>query len=87
MTSTPSNSPTTARPANVPARCERACGTETGAPHSSSTRSWAFVPAGSVPAPSSFMGNPFLGTGSGRSLPPRKTARDLETCGPVRSSA
>jgi hypothetical protein len=67
MTSTPSNSPTTARPANVPARCERACGTEPGAPHSSSTTCSAFVPAGSVPAPSSSMVNPFLGT-DGRSL-------------------
>jgi hypothetical protein len=87
MTSTPSNSPTTARPANVPARCERTIGTEGGAPHSSSTRCSAVVAAGSVPARSSSMGNPFLGAGGGRSLPPRKTARDLATCGPARLSA
>jgi hypothetical protein len=87
MTSTPSNSPTTARPANVPARCERACGIEAGAPRSSSTKCSAVVPAGSVPAPCSSIGNPFLGTGTSRSLPPRKTSRDLETCGPARSSA
>jgi hypothetical protein len=87
MTSTPSNSPTTARPANVPARCERACGTAAGASCSSLTRCSAVVPAGPVPAPSSSIGNPFLGTGGSRSLPPRKTARQLETCGPARSSA
>jgi hypothetical protein len=86
MMSTPSNSPTTARPANVPARCEWACSTEPGAPHSSSTTCSAVRPAGSVPAPFSSMVTPFPGTG-GRSLPWRKTDRDLETCGPARSFA
>ena len=60
MTSTASTSPTTARPANMPARWERARGPDAGSANSSWTRSSAVAPSGSVPTPSSSIGSPFL---------------------------
>jgi len=72
MTSTASTSPTTASPANMPARWERARGPDAGSANSSWTRCSAVAPSGSVPTPSSSIGSPFLCTGDARCLHPGK---------------